>query len=363
VLLWITNIPTPYRVPLWEALRDRTRLQVVCMAATEPNRDWAGGQLLTQASAVNLHAPGVRLSSEAVLYLPTLKLIRLARAKGATVLIDGWESPAYLAAAVAARLATNPLIFFYRGTLRSHQHSTGLVARARAAVLRQADAVLTGGAASTEAVLSMGVGRDHIVEGINAVDVAGMASAKGRRPSDVASGHRYVVVGQLVQRKNVPNIIDAFAEIYAFGDTLTIIGDGPEAAALRSRAYRHGLDEAIRFAGHLDGPQLAAAYADADTLVLGSTREVYGLVVPEALVLGLHAVVSDATGVAETVRGMPGVFVCSPQVHSLADAMSTSRTRWRGPIEEPLLAGMTSEAAADRVVAAVRLARSNRGRP
>jgi glycosyltransferase involved in cell wall biosynthesis len=359
VLVWITNIPTPYRLPLWLALRDRTALDVACMAETEPNRTWDGASLLQQASAHNLRAPSMRASPELVLYLPTRPLIRLVRTTGSTVVIDGWESPAYLAAAICARAAGNPVVFFYRGTSRSQRFHSGPIAGLRRALFRRADAVLTGGPASTEAVTRIGVRADHIIEGINAVDVEHLASAVAQREHAGQPGHRFLVVGQLLERKNVSGIIDAFARVRDSGDTLTIVGDGPMRESLEGRVTTTGLQD-VHFAGHLQGAGLTDAYSSADTLVLASTKEVYGLVVPEALACGLHAVVSTATGVAESVGGMPGVFLSPPTAESLADAMATSRNTWRGPIQNPPIKAMTTDAAAERVMAAVAMARHNR---
>ena len=55
----------------------------------------------------------------------------------------------------------------------------------------------------------------------------------------------------------------------------------------------------------------------------------------EALAAGIHAVVSDRTGVAAAVADMAGVYIASPAVTDLARAMSESRAGWRGPIEKP----------------------------
>lgn len=113
-------------------------------------------------------------------------------------------------------------------------------------------------------------------------------------------------------------------------DTLTLVGSGPLRQDLEAQCLEEGVAEAVSFAGSLDGDDLVAAYASAHTLVLPSTEEVWGLVVNEGLAAGLHAVVSDACGIAPSIAHMPGVMISRPTVDSIAEALTLSRTRWTG---------------------------------
>jgi glycosyltransferase involved in cell wall biosynthesis len=160
-------------------------------------------------------------------------------------------------------------------------------------------------------------------------------------------------VGQLIARKNVGALLEAFAQVRGPDDTLSIVGTGPLEADLRARAAGLGLHGAVTFHGHLQQDGLIEVYAAASTMVLPSTREVWGLVVNEALAAGLHAVVSTKCGIAPSIRDMPGVVLADPTVEGLAEGLRESRDRWTGPIADHPIRRHTPDALAAAVSAAV----------
>ena len=97
-------------------------------------------------------------------------------------------------------------------------------------------------------------------------------------------------------------LLEAFARVRREagpGTALVLVGDGPEAEAMRARA-----PEGVHFTGFLRGTKLAEAYASADLFVFPSDTETFGNVVLEGLASGLPAVVVDRGGVRDTV--IPG---------------------------------------------------------
>jgi glycosyltransferase involved in cell wall biosynthesis len=142
-------------------------------------------------------------------------------------------------------------------------------------------------------------------------------------------------VGQLIARKNVANAIAAFAQIRQPDDTFTIVGGGELRDALQGHALSLGLADSVVFAGQKAGEALIEEYARANTLVLPSTNEVWGLVANEALAAGLHVVISDRCGATPDIRTMQGVYVAGTDSSSLAAAMVSSRSEWNGWITKP----------------------------
>jgi glycosyltransferase involved in cell wall biosynthesis len=362
-LLWVTNLATPYRLPLWRELAKETKLTVALLADTEPNRHW-DLDLGSEAFMVRrLHAPVIRSTDALTLYGPSLTLMQLVAARPGAMVIDGWESPAYIAAALWAKLNRVPVVASYRSTDKSHRYSRGPIAGFRRRLFRSMDGVLTGGTASSDAVRAMGVLDDRISQGFNTVDVDAFAEARpAERVITLPAGdsHHYLYVGQLIPRKNVPSLLRAFSEIANPSDTLMIVGTGPDEQELRALAEHLRIEGQVTFAGHLDGDALVEAYSANDTLVLPSTEEVWGLVANEALAAGLHAVISDACGAAPSMEGMPGVYIASPTTAGLASAMTISRAEWRGPIADHPIRQHTPQALATIVLSAAQRALANK---
>ena len=86
-----------------------------------------------------------------------------------------------------------------------------------------------------------------------------------------------------------------------------IVGEGPERERIQA-----DLPNAI-FAGHLEGDELAAAYASSDIFLFPSETETFGNVTLEALASGLPAVVANATGSNALVEQGVSGFLAPPR--------------------------------------------------
>jgi glycosyltransferase involved in cell wall biosynthesis len=202
----------------------------------------------------------------------------------------------------------------------------------------------------------MGVEESKVFVGFNPVDVAGIhtaaAQARAKMNSVRGGGHRYLFIGQLIERKNVAGLVKAFKLLTESDDTLTIAGTGRLRGELERLRDELGLRDRIRFIGAVPYELVPEVLAEHDTLVLPSREEVWGLVINEALAAGLHVVVSQRCGVADSVRDMTGVFLADPESESLAAAMAESRSSWSGPTVQPEILEKTPEAFADVVLRA-----------
>lgn len=117
-------------------------------------------------------------------------------------------------------------------------------------------------------------------------------------------GGGVVTVGRLVPQKRIDLIIDAVALLRQKGRPfrLTIIGDGPERAALERRAEEAGIGTLTRFHGQVEPNRLADTIGDADVFAFAASQEGLGLTAAEALMLGIPVVACvDGGGVTDIV--------------------------------------------------------------
>ena len=349
-ILWLTNLPAPYRFPIWERISAEYALHVKFLLKKDNWRNW--------------QAPASAKWDWEYLSLKSLKIGEfdlVPSYRGSKRVLDGidvvvmggWEAPFFVKTIFNAKKKQIPIIQFYASTIASHRFNSPLIRKIRLLIFSQADFIVTAGTASTEAVLEIGIAKEKIITLFNSVDVSWFYSyARSHRIAPMP-GHRFLYVGQLIARKNVGALIEAFALIKQGEDRLLIAGDGPLVDELRATATSLGVGDVIDFLGHKNQEELATIYASSNTFILPSTNEVWGLVVNEALASGLHAVISDKCGVAEFVENMPGCYITPTDSHSLADAMAKSRENWEGYIDSPQILEYTPERFADEIVKVV----------
>ena len=125
-------------------------------------------------------------------------------------------------------------------------------------------------------------------------------------------GSRFLFVGRIWEEKGIVELLQAVGERYP----LTVVGDGPRRAELALRYPQ------VRFTGWLAPEQVALEMREALAVVLPSIYlEAFGLVVAEALALGVPVVVSDRAGAAALVEpGVNGFVVDMAHPLQLTDA-------------------------------------------
>lgn len=355
--LWLTNLPAPYRLPIWDSIGKRGSLKVLFSMKEQNYRNW-NIKDKTAFTFEFLSKPSLRFGELDLIFgvSGTSDSIKCAD----VVFVGGWDSFFYINALKYSRKIKKPTILFYESTRASHRFSGFFVRKLRSWVFSLADHIVTIGHESTRAALDIGVPSSKILTLFNPADVAWFADFASENRVTDQTGHHFLYVGQLIARKNVKTLIDAFSKICEPDDRLTIVGDGPLAEELKSHTREIGLDGVVEFTGNKTQEQVGLEYARANTLILPSTNEVWGLVVNEALACGLHVVVSHAAGVAEFVEPMGGAFITDPEVDQMAKALESSRAQWSGPIPSPEIMAFTPERFADEFMALVERILSNR---
>ncbi|MFN7985429.1 MAG: glycosyltransferase [Vicinamibacterales bacterium] len=129
------------------------------------------------------------------------------------------------------------------------------------------------------------------------------------------------------QKKGLDLLIQGFALLRAKVPkaVLVIAGNGSPAfvSSLRALAASTGLsDDAIVWAGFVEGEAKREAFADADVFALPSYSENFGIAVAEAMAAGLPVVVSDRVGIHDDVVAAGAGYVVSCQASEIADALS-----------------------------------------
>jgi glycogen(starch) synthase len=175
------------------------------------------------------------------------------------------------------------------------------------------------------------------------VPAAGVAAAKAKHSPDGAP--LIFFFGRLEWEKGVQDLIAALPRIRRThpGTRLVVAGRGNHASALVEEARRYRVRRAVDFVGHLSDRELGATLAAADTVVLPSKYEPFGIVALEAAAAGAPLVASTAGGLGEVVEdGRTGLSFDPGDVDAIAAAV-------RVVLDDPAAARRRARAAKDRL--------------
>lgn len=344
-ILWLTNLPAPYRFPIWDHISRHCQLKVAFLLKAENWRQWnVPNKSNWQYQYLSLNS----INFGEFDLVPSFRGAKNLLEDQDLLVVGGWETPFYIRTIILAKRKRIPIIQFYESTSDSHRFKNILIRKIRSAIFSQADFIVTAGSASTKAVTAMGIAPEKIVTLFNPVDVSWFHTFAKDHRSPTSAGHHFIYAGRLIEIKNISTVIQSFARIRNDNDALTIAGDGLLSQELKNLAAALGVSDSVNFVGHKNQEDLAKLYATSNTLILASTNEVWGLVVNEALASGLHAVVSDKCGVAEFVKDMNGVYICSTDQQSVEAMLIKSRDKWAGYINEPEILKFTPERFAEQ---------------
>jgi glycosyltransferase involved in cell wall biosynthesis len=142
-------------------------------------------------------------------------------------------------------------------------------------------------------------------------------------PQGERSGCRILSAGRLIAGKDFETLVRAAAAVKKLlPDTrLTIAGEGPEGARLRSLAREVDLEGSAEFPGWIPWGEVAELYRRADIFALTSAREGMSNVVLEALASGLPVVASR--GALSGIQAPGAVVVETGDTAGLADAIAS----------------------------------------
>ncbi len=128
-------------------------------------------------------------------------------------------------------------------------------------------------------------------------------------------------VGRAAYEKNIGFLLEMtdIARRHRPDLLLVIAGEGPALDSLRRQATQLGLDEHVRFVGYLPRETgLADCYAAADVFTFASRTETQGLVLLEAMAVGLPVLAIPALGAATIVAPQRGAIAAPDDPQAFA---------------------------------------------
>jgi len=123
---------------------------------------------------------------------------------------------------------------------------------------------------------------------------------------------KIISIGELKKQKNFCNLVKAisfFKKNYSYKLKVIILGDGTERAAIESTIKKENLEETIYLLGWVEDP--IPYLKESDLFVLSSDYEGFGVVITEALSVGVNVVSTDCpSGPREILNNGEFGYLC-----------------------------------------------------
>lgn len=336
-LVILTEIISPYRIPLFNALArcDNVNLHVIFFSETDENlREWQVYKEEIKFSYQVLPAWRKRIGGYNALLNRGVNAALQAVAPDA-ILCGGYS---YVASWQALRWASSrriPFLLWSESNQQDIRQRFALVEWLKGRFLGKCSGFVVPGRSAREYLSAHGISGDLIFVAPNAVDNDLFAALAARAREHEANRRRelglparyFLFAGRLVKEKGVFDLLSAYAKLSQpvreqFG--LVFVGDGVFRPRLEKQAAAIS-PGAVRFMGFAQREQLAEYYALAQVLILPTHTDPWGLVVNEAMACGLPVILSRMAGCALDLvkENCNGMLVQSSDIEALASAMAS----------------------------------------
>lgn len=309
-VLIITNIISPYRIPLFNyiSLQKDIKFKVVALAELEDNRNWEVKKDYIRFDYEVLpgwHSFIWGKKREVAIHINKGITKMLRRYNPDVVITSGYDSLAYWQAFLYCKIFKKKFILWDSTTLLSVGSIKGIRGRLKKIIIKGADKYIAYGTKAKEYLEYFGSESNKIYISTNTVDMEYFQSKVveyRNKDSFINERNKYpkyllLFVGQLVRRKGIIQILKALNNLLDSEIGLMIAGSGPEENNLKKICKEKNIKN-VFFEGFQQQETLASYYALADIFILPSFEEVWGLVVNEALASGLYVLSSKYAGVS-----------------------------------------------------------------
>jgi len=319
-VLFLTNIPSPYRIDFFNELGKRCDLTVWFEARSESNRVWEIDGLGRHFQYRFLKGRTFGLDKHL-----NPSILRALRAEPFDVYILGcYSSPTEMIAIHWLKLHRKPFILNSDGGFAG-QGENPLLRKLKTYLIASAGLWLSSGRQCTQYLLHYGAVEHRICEyplSSTIMSDRELQPLSGGERTLLKMGERLpgvvlLAVGQFIARKGFDVLLRAFARMQREAPyttcSLLLIGGGPD-QPLYERIVREEGIRNVTIKGFMQREALLPYWKIADMFVLPTRYDVWGLVLNEAAAFGLPIVTTDKAGAAgDLVRDGENGFLVKPE--------------------------------------------------
>lgn len=322
-VLYLTNIPAPYRVDFFQELGEKCELSVLyeLERATDRHDGWYGGKKKNYQS---IFLRGLRVKPDASLTFEVLKYLRKDYDK---IVVGGYSTPTGMLSIIYLWLTRKP--FFLNidgGMIRFNERKINKLIKRF--FISKATYWLSTGKESSEYLEYYGARNDGIYKypftSVKRNDIASEGDIKNKKKYKdelgITADQVVLSIGQIIHRKGFDVLLEAWKEMPT-NVWLYIIGGQPD-EGLKNIMEKNSLAN-IFFIDFKNKEELRKYYLAADIFVLPTREDIWGLVINEAMAAGLPVITTNkcVAGVELIVDGINGYIVEVENSQELAEKL------------------------------------------
>ena len=297
-VLFLTNIPSPYRVNFFNELGKHCDLTVLfeTNASTERDASWNAYQFVNFRGII---LPGIRTGLDTAFCPSVIKYLR--RHRYDYIILTVLASPTGLLASAWLKLFHIP--YYYEGDGGTVKKKKGLKAAIKRFIISSAGLCFSTSAEFDHYCTAYGASRDKICRypftSIYEKDILNEVPSDShkamlREELNITEAHFILSVGRIVPIKGYDILLKAFSRICDPGWGIYIVG-GEVTSEYQQIVTDLSLKN-VHFIEFKLPKELAKYYMAADIFVLPTRYDPWGLVINEAMAVGLPVITTYACG-------------------------------------------------------------------
>ncbi|MBA7514952.1 D-inositol-3-phosphate glycosyltransferase [subsurface metagenome] len=305
-VLIITNIISPYRIPLFNSISEKSifNSKVLALAESEENRKWVVKKDDIKFDYEIL--PGWHFfirSKEISIHLNRGIFKIFWKYNPEIVITSGYDSLVYWQAFLYCKIFKKKFIVWNGSNLLTTRSKSGIRGKLKHIIIKAANRYIAYGIKAKEYLEYFGANSKHIYISRNTVDMKYFRDKVFQYRNRInfkKERQRYpkyllLYVGQLTKGKGIIRVLKLLNNLVDPDVGFIIVGSGPEEKKLKAYCTQNKLQNVI-FEGFRQQDKLYKYYALADIFIFPSFYDIWGLVVNEALASGLYVLSSKYVG-------------------------------------------------------------------
>ncbi|MBN7774073.1 glycosyltransferase family 4 protein [Clostridium aminobutyricum] len=321
-VLYITNVPSPYRVDFFNELSDYCDLTVFYEKDVASNRDtkWENKD---SRKFKQIFSRGIFNKDESALCFNILPILLKRWDK---IVVGGYATPTGILAILILKIKRAKFYINADGGFIANEKL--LKYRLKRYLIGSATYWLCTGKRTKEYLVHYGARSENIFEypfsSLKLCEVEKVSQDKKERlriQLDITNNIMVLSVGQFIQRKGFEDLLKA-CSLLAENISVYIIGGSPT-DTYKNIVKKYNLEN-VHFIGFKTKTELIDFYHCADIFVLPTREDIWGLVVNEAMSHGLPTITTDKciAGLTMISEGQNGFIIPIKDEQILADKIN-----------------------------------------